>query len=79
MKTGNEGDRLCFEVAFLFKLQFVILIPSSSLDGQLACILYPLSSIPYPIPSTPLKLSVYLISVTTSFSISSIILPFLPS
>lgn len=42
MKTGNEGDHLCFEIAFLFKLQFVILIPFSSLDGQLACILYPL-------------------------------------
>lgn len=36
MKTGDEGDYLCFEITFLFNLHFLIL------SGQFAYILYPL-------------------------------------
>lgn len=38
MKTGDEGDYLCFQMTFLFDLHFLILI----LSGQFARILYPL-------------------------------------
>lgn len=47
MKTGDEGDHLRFEIAFLFKLDSYVLL----LIGWTAS-LDPLSSVPCPIPSS---------------------------
>lgn len=74
MKTGDEGDYLCFEITFLFNLHFLIL------SGQFAYILYPLFPALSYLPHVQSFHFFFFPSlITTSFSLFHACSPFLPS